>query len=363
MMRKVCPNPDCGARTRNLKAIYCSQCMTLLDPPVEDQDTTFDETNDDQTQPEETTDVTENRRTLKEKIGGLVMNARTNWKAIGFATLALILLATLVLTYKLLSVNTWGIVALVGIFDLFLAAIVAFSQEIDPKPQHDKIKNILAVLGSILLVLAVLFGLLLPNTFSSTTNQKFVPGATTNSSNYQVGEPADIKDINNDVWNQPYSDAVMVGTDGTTSVYTQSGKDGSTTLTGMIPSKVALVVDSYNLTVNGKSYTNGNLLVIVNDSTTDKIIDNYGISYTNGCAQLISTSNLQKLLDENIAVKFSRGDWNKTTKQWSYSPWALNNTWIPKSYIYTPLKLTYKSDTYPNKDLATDTSVNTSGAK
>lgn len=205
-------------------------------------------------------------------------------------------------------------------------------------------------------------------------NDTIVPAATTtlptetttivDDADYQVGEPADAKDINNDVWNQPYSDAVMVDGNGT-SIYTQSGKDGSTILSGNLPSNVALVVDSYNLTVNGKSYTNGNLLVIVNDSmTTDKDIANYSISYTNGCAQLISVSNLQNLLDNNIALKFARGDWNTDTNQWSYAPWALTNIWLPESgeYTYNPLELTYESDTYPNRDLSPDYDVNTSGA-
>lgn len=201
---------------------------------------------------------------------------------------------------------------------------------------------------------------IIPASVTDTTDATTAAG--NNSSNYQVGEPADASDINNGVWNQPYADAIMVGTDGTTSVYTQSGKDGSTTLSGKIPANVALVVDSYNLTVNRDPYTNGNLLVIVNDGKTEKDIINYGISYTNGCAQLISVSNLQTLLDENIAVKFARGDWDKDTNKWSYSPWALENLWIPTGYTYNPLTLTYVTDTYPNKDNATDTSVNTSGA-
>lgn len=184
----------------------------------------------------------------------------------------------------------------------------------------------------------------------------------TNSNDYQVGEPADAKDINNDVWNQPYSDAVMVGIDGTTSVYTQSGKDGSTTLSGTIPAGWALVVDSLDLNVNGESFVDGNLLVIINDSKTDKDISGYKISYFNGGAQLIPVPGLQNLLDNNIALKFARGDWNKDTNKWSYSPWALANLWIPEGYVYNPLKLTYESDTYPNRDLATDTDSNTSGA-
>jgi len=183
-----------------------------------------------------------------------------------------------------------------------------------------------------------------------------------NSSDYQVGEPANADDINPDVWNQPYSDAVMVGIDGTTSVYTQSGKDGSTTLSGTIPTDWVLIVDSLDLNVNGESFIDGNLLVIINDSKTDKDISGYGISYFNGGSQLTPISNLQNLLDSNIAVKFARGDWNKEIKQWSYSPWALANIWLPDGYTYNPLKLDYASDTYPNKDNATDTSVNTSGA-
>lgn len=235
------------------------------------------------------------------------------------------------------------------------------------KPMKKTVQIILMILG-VIFVIALLFfgGWLLRGctatpvvTIASETTAPTPAPIAAPDSNYQVGEPANADDINNGVWNQPYSDAIMV--DGTTSVYTQSGKDGSTTLSGTLPSEVALVVDSYSLTVNGKSYTGGNLLVIVNDTVIDKDIANYGISYVDGCAQLISTSNLQTLLDDNIALKFARGDWNSEKDQWSYSPWALTNLWIPEGYTYNPLTLTYDTDTYPNRDLATDTNVNTSG--
>jgi len=248
--------------------------------------------------------------------------------------------------------------------------------------KEEKKMKVLKVIGFILgsvvilaIAIIIIWGGALFIMNNTRGNDTIVPAATTTTlptetttivddADYQVGEPANASDINESVWNEPYADAVMVDANGT-SIYTQSGKDDSTTLSGTLPSGVALVIDSYNLTVNGKDYTDGNLLVIVNDSmTTDKDITNYGISYTNGCAQLISISNLQVLLDENISVKFARGDWNKDTNKWSYAPWALTNIWLPESgeYTYTMLTLTYDTDTYPNRDLATDTDVNTSGA-
>lgn len=309
---------------------------------------------------------TKEKKTIKKIIGGIIMKIRNwPWRRTGFIAAALIATVLFVYFFKSFA-NSWpGIVALCGLGTIIVGCSILFLNETKKEflaNDATEIGHWLNCLGVIALAVALIFGVLIPNLNPTSTSNTTDETSITVAPDYYVGVPANADDINNNVWNQPYADAVMVGTDGTTSVYTQSGKDGSSELSGLLPVNVALVIDSYNLTVNGKSYTNGNLLVIVNDSDTEKDIANYGISYTNGAAQLISTSNLQKLLDSNIAVKFSRGDWSKEKNQWSYSPWALNNLWIPEGYTYTPLKLDYESDTYPNRDLATDTSVNTSGA-
>lgn len=347
---KVCAqsgsDPECNGRTSVISAKCCHLCGGSLVYEIDGEPVTIDDLD-----PDIDTDISDQDpkpNWLKTKLGGILMNARTNWKAIGFATLALMLLACFVLTYKLLSVNTWGIAALVGIFALLLAAIVAFSQEIKPEFQHDKIKNILAALGSILLILAILFGLLLPNTFSSTTNQTFVPGATTKPEVFSLGKPSDPKDVDPTVWKQPLKGAVMIDGNGIV-YYTQSGKNDSKLLKGQIPAGQTLVLDSYALSkqVNDKleSYSGGNLLVVVGPLDLDK----NPISYTDGAAQMIGTIELQNFLDENVWVKFSRGDSLSDHSAWSYKPWALSNIWLPEGYTFKKLGLTAKTDTYPNK--------------
>jgi len=174
---------------------------------------------------------------------------------------------------------------------------------------------------------------------------------------FSLGVPADIDTVDPSVWNEPMQDAVMVDGNGTT-VYTQSGKDGSVLLKGQIPDGQALVLDSYALSkvVNDKteSYSGGCILVLVGPFD----LDSNPISYTDGAAQMIGVTSLQSFLDSNVAVKFARGDWSTEKNQWSYEPWALIHVWTPTGYEFNQLVLTYENDIYPNKTTATDMTVN-----
>jgi len=178
-----------------------------------------------------------------------------------------------------------------------------------------------------------------------------------NGNSFSLGVPADIDTVDPSVWNEPMQEGVLVDANGTT-VYTQSGKDGSVLLKGKIPDGQALVLDSYAMSMetNGKteSYSGGNILVLVGPFD----LDSNPISYTDGAAQSIGITSLQDFLDENVAVKFARGDWNLEKDQWSYEPWALNNVFTPDGYEFHQLVLTYETDNYPNKTTATDMTVN-----
>jgi hypothetical protein len=181
------------------------------------------------------------------------------------------------------------------------------------------------------------------------------PSTTTVSDDnvFSLGKPANPTDVDPKIWNKPMSDGVMITSDGIV-YYVQSGKNGSKTLKGKIPEGAYLVLDAFTIskTTNGKieSFTNGNLYIIVGPLD----LDVNPINYVDGCAQYIGKDGLQNLLDNNIAVKFARGDWSKKKNQWSYRPWALTNFWLPDGYKFNKLTLTYQTDTYPNRDNPTD---------
>lgn len=344
---KVCAktgsDSECNGRTSVISAKCCHLCGGSLVYEIDGEPV-----NTDDLDPNIDTDISDSDSSpnwLKTKLGGITMN----WKAIGFAILAIGLFAYFVLNYKLLSVSTWGIVALVGIVALFLANIIAFTKEIKPTFGHTRTMNFFYTIGSFLLMLAIIFGLLFPNLIKpAIENQTFVPGATTKPEVFSLGKPADPKDVDPTVWKQPLKGAVMIDGNGIV-YYTQSGKNDSKLLKGQIPAGQTLVLDSYALSkqVNDKleSYSGGNLLAVVGPLDLDK----NPISYTDGAAQMIGTTELQNFLDENIWVKFSRGDSLPDHSAWSYKPLALSNIWLPDGYTFKELGLTAKTDTYPNK--------------
>lgn len=146
------------------------------------------------------------------------------------------------------------------------------------------------------------------------------------------------------IWNQPLEAGQMVGPLGTI-YYTQSGKDGVQTVTGSLISDQYLVVDAFRLDFNGKSYTDGVILVI--PGPVENLVP---LTITNGAIQTISKNDLQNLLDTNIWVKFCRGDKNKAGTAWSYQKWALTTTILPEGFTFKDYGKCFNAtnDIYPN---------------
>lgn len=267
-----------------------------------------------------------------------------NWKAIKFAILVLILFACYIFTHELLPGNILRTVTQIGLASMILANIIALINAVNPEFNHTKTEKFFSIFGSILLMLATIV-FLFPNTFSSITSQTFVPGATTKPEVFSLGKLGNLKDVDQKA-------SVMV-TRVEVVHYTQSGENNAKTLHGIITEGQALVLDAYTLekVINSKykTYTGGNLYVITGPLNLDK----NPITYVDGCAQLIDTSQIQAFLDNNIAVKFARGDWNKMRNCWSYKPWALTNFWLPDGIKYNKITLNSTTDTYPNKDIDT----------
>lgn len=141
------------------------------------------------------------------------------------------------------------------------------------------------------------------------------------------------------IWNQPLSAGQMVGALGTI-YYTQSGKNGVQTITGSIKADQALVVDAFRLDYNGKSYTDGVILVI--PGPVENLVP---LTITNGAIQTIGKDDLQNLLDVNIWVKFCRGDKNKSGTAWSYQKWALTTTILPEGFTFKGLDVCFTNAT------------------
>lgn len=161
---------------------------------------------------------------------------------------------------------------------------------------------------------------------------------------FSLNDPANPSDVNSNIWNQVYDAGVMVGENGDV-YYTQSGKDGSVLLHGKIEASQTVVIDAYRLEKDDKIYSEGCILVL--NGPVD--FDTNPIFYTNGAAQIIATENTQKFLDENVWLKFSRGDRLADDSAWSYKTWALSNIWLPDGITFKELGLTAETDTYPSK--------------
>lgn len=372
-MRKyrVCPNPKCpskkdskggyskvGFKTDSKTNPYhCPHCKKRLPDYVPEVDPNADPDAD----PNPITPVKKVRNwnldPIKNFLGGFIMGIRNNWLKIIIALVALILIGVFASTsYTTLTtpLTTKGILLLTGIGLLLVATVIAFVEQFRGKAWMNKTKKWLGSLGIIALIVAIFFGSLLPSITPKTNlnNLAVVNQTQTQSQNqpevFSLGKPADPKDVDPAIWNKPMEDGVMINGEGIV-YYTQTGKKGVKLLKGQIPEGQTLVLDSYSLSkkVNDKleSYSGGNLLVIVGPLDLDK----NPISYSDGAAQMIGTTNLQKFLDQNIWVKFSRGDALKNNSAWSYKPWALTNIWLPNGYHFKKLGLTKKTDTYPNK--------------
>lgn len=304
---------------------------------------------------------TKEKKSIKKNIGGIVMKIKAwPWDKIICALIFLYLTATFVIFFQTLAYSSsWpGIVALCGLGFAMIGTFIYFLHENNEKLSKMvfKVGKWFIYIGAIAIAVSLIFGFLIPAfSVDSAETAKTAPTAGTT---FSLGEPANAEDVKSSVWNEPLEDGVMVDAYGTT-VYTQSGKDGSTLLKGQIPEGQALVLDSFTLfkKTNGvtESYSNGNLMVIVGPLD----LNSNPIGYTDGAAQMVSVTSLQKFIDNNIALKFARGDWSAEKNQWSYQPWALTNFWLPDGYTYNDLDLTYDTDTYPNRDKATDMTVNT----
>lgn len=176
------------------------------------------------------------------------------------------------------------------------------------------------------------------------------PVVTTAPEEFSLYKPADVEDVDQEVWNKPYEDGVMVTGEGLV-YYAQTGKDDAKLIKGNVPDGQALVIDAFALskTFNGKteSMSGGCILVVVGPLD----LDANPINITDGAAQTIGIDSLQNLLDTNIAVKFARGNRLADNSAWSYQPWALENSNIvlPDGYKFNKLTLTEKTDTYPSK--------------
>lgn len=256
--------------------------------------------------------------------------------------------------------STWGSAAAMCLLAGFTCTIVIFglgfvpaaTLAARPKLQQffDAIKVVRRVFIIGALIVAVVYAAKMGADWTispKTTANK--PVETSTGTTFSLGKPADPATVDPAVAAKPEAKAVMVDANGQT-VYTQSGKNGQVLLKGKILEGEALELDAFAITktTNGKteSYTNGCLWVVVGPLD----LDANPISYTDGCAQKIGVQNLQKFLDENVWVKFSRGDRLKDNSAWSYKPWALNNIWLPEGYTFKKLgTLNAKNDTFPNK--------------
>ena len=372
-MRKyrVCPNPKCPSKKDSKEVYskigfktdsktnpyYCPHCKKRLPDYVPEVNTNADPN----IVPNPITPVKKVRNwnldPIKNFLGGFIMGIRNNWITIVTGLIALILIGFFAsISYDTLTnpLTTKGILLLVSIGLMLVGTIIAFVERFRTKPWMKKTKNWFGTIGVIGLIIAILFGSFLPSITPKTNlnnlavvNQSQTQ-AQTQPDVFSLGVPANPTDVDPAIWNKPMKDGVMITGKGIV-YYTQSGKKGSKLLKGQIPDGQTLVLDSYSLSkkVNDKveSYSGGNLLVIPGPLDLDK----NPISYTDGAAQMIGTIGLQKFLDENIWVKFSRGDALKNNSAWSYKPWALTNKWLPDGYHFKKLGLTKKTDTYPNK--------------
>jgi uncharacterized membrane protein len=337
-----------GYKTDSKSAVFCPICRKKLPDFVPDVDPdeisaeTADSNPSDETA--STEEETMEKRSIKESLGGFVMKIASNWLKILFGVLTLgFVILFIVFFASLLSHGAWGIVALVGLGVLFLGSLFGFIHQFRERKIFTSWPYLIGI-GLVTLIL----GLIMLSISAQSPTKNTVAKKTVATSQFSLGKPADPATIDNGVWNDPQKAAVMVDGNGTT-VYTQSGKNGSVLLKGKIVDGESLVLDSYSLskTINGKleSYSGGNLLVLVGPLD----LDANPISYTDGAAQEIGTINLQKFLDENIWVKFSRGDRLSDNSAWSYKTWALSNIWLPDGYSIKKLGLTAATDTYPNK--------------
>jgi len=344
--------PHCGKNTRTT-GDFCPWCSLPMVTTPDDNESVEPETGTENLvvlRPKE-------RKSIKKNIGGIVMKIKAwPWGKIIYALIFLYLTATFVIFFQTLAYSSWpGIVALCGLGFAMIGTFIYFLHENNEKLSKIafQIGKWFSCIGAIALAVYLIFGFLIPA--FSIDSAKTTP---TTGTTFSLGEPANAEDVKSSVWNEPLEDGVMVDAYGTT-VYTQSGKDGSTLLKGQIPEGQALVLDSFTLfkKTNGvtESYSNGNLMVIVGPLD----LNSNPLGYTDGAAQMVSVTSLQKFIDNNIALKFARGDWSAEKNQWSYQPWALTNFWLPDGYSYNDLNLTYDTDTYPNRDKATDMTVNT----
>lgn len=182
-----------------------------------------------------------------------------------------------------------------------------------------------------------------------TTTPEPTPAPTTTPSSitkFALGEPNGFTD-DPQIFGKSYEAGIMIDSAGK-AVYTQSGKNGTTELKGIIPEGSAMILDAYAIFKDGQKYSGGCLVVY--EGPFDLNALEIPLGYTNGAAQLISSDTIQSFLDENVWVKFSRGDRLPDDSGWSYKPWALNekNVWIPDGYtMRKPGDLTKETDTYP----------------
>ena len=279
----------------------------------------------------------------------------------------------------LINAFSWaGIVAIVGLGIATLGLLAdTIRLSIFPSKISQRNTGLLCGVGLVLMIGGILIGLIgkIPQPANSANQtpaaivseapassapavSSAAPAASTpaaTASSFSLGKPANTKDVDSGVWNKPMKDAVMITGEGIV-YYVQSGKDGSKTLKGKVPEGAYLVLDAFTISKTTKgepeSFTNGNIFVAAGPLD----LDANPINYVDGAAQCIGKEGLQDLLDNNIAVKFARGNWDTKKNQWSYNHWAEDNIFIPKGFKYNSIVLTYETDTYPGRDTAPDMS-------
>ncbi|MDP3013083.1 MAG: hypothetical protein Q8M92_02490 [Candidatus Subteraquimicrobiales bacterium] len=144
-------------------------------------------------------------------------------------------------------------------------------------------------------------------------------------------------DANEDVYKLPYESGTITDQQGN-GIYTQSGKDGSAKLNGVIPENAWLQIDSYILWKNGQKFTGGNLIVVA--GPIDLAVAN--VEFKDGGANLV-TGDLQAFLDDNVWGKFCRGNIATDGVSFTYKPWALKNIQLPEGITFKSLSNCPKS--------------------
>lgn len=156
-------------------------------------------------------------------------------------------------------------------------------------------------------------------------------------------KPANGENVDPKVYVQPYTAGTITDAQGN-GVWTQSGKNGSAQLLGVIPEGNYVEIDAYTIWKDGKEFTKGNIIVVAGPLD----LTNAKLSYKDGGANLIK-GDLQAFLDDNVWGKFCRGNLivDPSTKQpvldangdlqFKYQPWALTNIQLPEGFTFKSL--------------------------